>query len=232
MFRTGRTMRRANSVADLFLTLGTGLRYAGYALSPLLLLPIAILIVPGVFAGIGARASDIVDRISGVALGAAVWSALLLLFAILVLIVLRYAYGLAFSWLSELVIYAFAAMFLLAAAGALRDQAHVRVDILRPIFGPRGRAIVEFAGTYLFLIPICILILDASISRSFVRSWAAFEGSRESDGLPILFLFKTLIPIFAALLLAQGVSEAVKAALSLMGRRPFEEDAGHGVGAA
>lgn len=219
-------------MADLFLNLGVALRYVGYGLTPLLLLPLAVLLSPGLFAGPSARISAIIDRISGAALGAAMGFALLLLFATLVLIVLRYAYGLAFSWLSETVIYAFAAMFLLGAAGALRDHAHVRVDILRPHFGPRGRAVIEMAGAYLLLIPVCILILDASVSRSFVRSWASFEGSRESDGLPIFFLFRTLIPIFATLLLAQGVSEAVKAALSLRGRRPYDEDAGHGAGAA
>lgn len=215
-------------MAEFFLTVGTAIRYAGYALSPLLLLPFAVLLLPGVFAGLAARLHGLIDRISGTALGASIWASLLLLFSILVLIILRYVYGLAFSWLSELVIYAFSAMFLLGAAGALRDHAHVRVDILRPVFGPRGRAIIEFAGVYLFLIPICILILHASVSGSFVRSWANFEGSRESDGLPIVFVFRTLIPLFAVLLLAQGLSEALKAALSLRGERAFDDDTGHG----
>ena len=54
--------------------------------------------------------------------------------------------------------------------------------------------------------------------QGLARSWALFEGSRESDGLPLLFLFKTLLPAFAVLMLVQGLSEALKAALRLTGK--------------
>ncbi|MCA8899127.1 MAG: TRAP transporter small permease subunit, partial [Hyphomonas sp.] len=120
-------------------------------------------------------------------------------------------------WLNELVIYAFAAMFMLGAAAALRDDDHVRVDILRPRFGAAGRNWIELAGIYLFLFPIMIRILTTG-EQGLARSWSLLEGSRESDGLPFLYLFKTLVPAFAVLMLAQGLSEALKAALRLTGR--------------
>ena len=107
-------------------------------------------------------------------------------------------------------------MFMLGAATALRDDAHVRVDILRPRFGENGRNWIELAGTYLLLFPICIRLLMAG-EQGLTRSWTLFEGSRESDGLPILFLFKTLVPIFAVLLILAGLSVALKAALRLTG---------------
>ncbi|MEL7128790.1 MAG: TRAP transporter small permease subunit, partial [Pseudomonadota bacterium] len=162
------------------------------------------------------QVSHCIDRLSGGALTAAIAMALVMMFAQLAVVIARYAFGLAFTWLNEIVIYAFAAMFLLAAAGALRDDAHVRVDILRTRFGPRGLAAVELAGAYLFIIPICLLILWAA-APALTNAWARFEGSRESDGLPLLFLFKTLVPLFAVLLLTQGLSQAIKAALVLSG---------------
>lgn len=211
---------------DFFLSLGSILKWVGLGLSPLLLFPILILITPGPLAKIGNAMSNTIDRVSGGFLFAAIASALVLLFAQLAVVVLRYAFGLAYSWLDEIVIYAFAAMFMLGAAAALRDDAHVRVDILRPRFGNAGRSIIELLGAYLFIFPICVLIFWAGES-GLARSWRLLEGSRESDGLPILFLFKTLLPVFAALLMAQGLSEAIKAALMLRGKRPYPEPATH-----
>ena len=43
------------------------------------------------------------------------------------------------------------------------------------------------------------------------RSWAILEGSRETSGLPVVYLLKTLIPVFALLMALQGVSQAIRA---------------------
>lgn len=216
---------------NLFLTLGTGLKWIGLVLSPLLLLPLMLLVVPNLFHKIAERISGTIDRLTGWVLAAAMAAAVALIFLQLTDVILTYAYGWSRTWLSELVIYAFATMFMLGAAAALRDDAHVRVDILRPRFGVRGRAWIELAGIYLFLFPICIRLLGLS-EQGLTRSWMLFEGSRESDGLPIVFLFKTLVPAFAALLIAQGLSEAIKAASILTGKREETEtplgEANHG----
>ncbi len=207
---------------DVFLQIGGILKGLGTALLGLYLLPLLALVVPGLVEGAGKRIASVIDRVTGFAFGGAILSALALLVFQLVVVVLRYAFGLSYTWLNELVIYAFAAMFMLGAAAALRDDAHVRVDILRPRFGETGRNWIELAGTYLFLFPICIRILTTG-EQGLARTWSLFEGSRESDGLPALFLFKTLVPVFAALMLMQGLSLAMKAALRLTGRMPPPE---------
>ncbi|MEZ5952758.1 MAG: TRAP transporter small permease subunit [Hyphomonas sp.] len=201
----------------LFLQIGTVLRWLGIAALPLFLLPLVTLVLPGAAEAISKRVSALIDRVTGLAGGAAIASALLLVFFQLLVVTLRYAFGVSFTWLNELVIYAFAAMFMLGAAAALRDDDHVRVDILRPRFGAAGRNWVELAGIYFFLFPIMIRILMTG-EQGLIRTWSLFEGSRESDGLPFLYLFKTLVPVFAVLMLAQGLSEALKAALRLTGR--------------
>lgn len=207
---------------QIFLTLGTGLKWIGIGLLPLFALPLIVLALPGLLDRWAARIAGIIDRISGFALSGAMFAGLLLVFAQLAVVLLRYAFGLSFTWLSEIVTYAFAAMFMLGAAGALRDGAHVRVDILRPRFGEAGRNWIELAGAYLFLFPICVRILTTG-EAGLARSWLLLEGSRESDGLPILYLFKTLLPVFAVLLMAQGLSESLKAALRLTGAMPPAE---------
>lgn len=208
----------------IFLTLGAGLKALGTLLLPLFALPLIVLAFPGPLDRIALRTIGAIDRVTGAALGLAVASGLLLLFATLAVVVLRYAFGLSFTWLSEIMTYAFAAMFMLGSAATLRDGAHVRVDILRPRFGETGRNWIELTGIYLFLFPICLRLLTTG-DEGLARSWLLMEGSRESDGLPILFLFKTLVPVFAVLLMAQGLSEALKAALRITGVLPPEAPA-------
>lgn len=213
--------------------MGTVFKWAGFASLPLFALPLLALAVPGLLDGIAKRVIALIDRITGTALGAAMFAGAVLIFAQLAVVVLRYAFGLSYTWLSEIVMYAFAAMFMLGGAAALRDGAHVRVDILRPRFGEAGRNWIELAGAYLFLFPVCVRIITTS-ETGLARSWMLLEGSRESDGLPILFLFKTMVPAFAVLLMAQGLSESLKAALRLTGALPPAEPAadaeasGHG----
>lgn len=201
---------------QVFLEVGAGLKVLGTLLLPVFALPLVALAFPGLLDGLALRLLRAIDRITGAALSVAVVSALLLLFATLAVVVLRYAFGLSFTWLNEIMTYSFAAMFMLGSAAAMRDGAHVRVDILRPRFGETGRNWVELAGIYLFLFPICLRLIVTG-EEGLARSWLLMEGSRESDGLPILYLFKTLVPVFSVLLMAQGLSEALKAALRITG---------------
>jgi len=199
----------------LFVTIGTGLKWLGFGLSPLLVLPLLALALPAIFTAPAKKLSSLIDRISSGALTIAMVLGGLMVLVQLLVIIGRYVFDWSASWANEIITYSFAGLFLLAAASALKADAHVRVDIFREKMSAKQRAGIDLAGIYLFLIPMCLLILWAAISPSFVRSWVQFEGSRESDGLPIYYLFRTLVPLFATLLLAQGLSGALRAALTL-----------------
>jgi len=208
-------------VADLVPLLGTALRFAGYGLAPLLLLPLLILALPKLAEGPAKALSGLLDRISGAAMTVAMGFAFAIILIQLAAVLMRYVFGLNFSWLNDSVLFSFACIFMLGAAATLRDDGHVRVDILRPRFNPSTRAIIELIGTYAFIFPIGGLILYAGAS-GLARSWAGLEPFNESDGLPIKYIFKTLVPIFAILMIGQGLAQAIKAALSLRGLRPFD----------
>jgi TRAP-type mannitol/chloroaromatic compound transport system permease small subunit len=92
----------------------------------------------------------------------------------------------------------------------------VRVDIFYRDAIPRRRALVDLLGTVIFLLPMAGLILWVSLPY-VARSWAIFERSQEAAGLPAVFLLKTAIPVFALLLILQGVAEAIRAADVLRG---------------
>jgi TRAP-type mannitol/chloroaromatic compound transport system permease small subunit len=155
-----------------------------------------------------------IDRAVAAIGRAAAWCCLYVMLAEFAVVVLRYALGLGSIRLQETVLYAHAALFMLAAAWTLQVGGHVRVDIFYALAKPRTRAIVDLVGTIVFLFPVAIAI--AVLSTSYVaRSWAILERSREASGLPFVYLLKTLIPLFALLIGLQGVAQALRAALVL-----------------
>ena len=105
-------------------------------------------------------------------------------------------------------------VFMLGIAFTLKEQGHVRVDVLYEKFPPRIKVCIDIAGHLLFLIPFSLFILWTSLEYvSF--SWSLRESSGQPGGLPGVYLIKGLIPAMAILLLLQGVSEILKGFLSL-----------------
>src|SRR4051795_4747240 len=159
-----------------------------------------------------------IDRLN-IAIGRAVsWCALAIVLIGFAVVLLRYVLGLGSIWLQESILYAHAAIFLLAAAWTLKQGGHVRVDVFYADASPRAKAWVDLLGALFLLLPFCLAILWFSLPY-VTRSWAILERSRESSGLPLVFLLKTLIPAFALLLALQGVAQAIRAALILRGAR-------------
>ncbi len=158
-----------------------------------------------------------IDRLSA-AIGA--WAAWLTLFLVLMqfaVVLMRYVLGVGSIWLSESILYAHAALFMLAAAWTLRDEGHVRVDIFYANASPRAKAIIDLLGALLLLLPF-MLVIVLFATPYVVRSWAMLERSREMSGLPVVFLLKTLIPLFALILALQGISQVISAAVKLRQR--------------
>jgi TRAP-type mannitol/chloroaromatic compound transport system permease small subunit len=159
-----------------------------------------------------------IDRITAAIGRAAAWCCLFIVLAEFAVVVMRYAFGIGSIRLQESVLYAHAALFMLAAAWTLQTDGHVRVDIFYAQASPRTKALVDLVGALVFLLPVTILIGVLSIPY-VARSWTILEGSPEASGLPFVYLLKTLIPLFALLLGLQGVARALQAWLVLSGPR-------------
>src|SRR4029079_1491058 len=119
---------------------------------------------------------------------------------------------------SEAVIYAHAGLFLLAAAWTLQAGGHVRVDIFYADAKPRTKALIDLVGALLFLLPFALVLLWLS-SPYAARSWEVLERSQEASGLPLVFVLKTMIPVFAVLMVLQGVAQVIRASTVLRGTR-------------
>jgi TRAP-type mannitol/chloroaromatic compound transport system permease small subunit len=148
---------------------------------------------------------------------AAAWLVLAVVLVQFAVVLLRYLFGTGSIWLQESIVYAHGFAFMLAAAWVLKTGGHVRVDVFYREMGVRNRAFVDLLGTIFLLLPMAGLILWVSVPY-VVRSWAIFERSQETSGLPFVFLLKTAIPVFAAMLILQGIAEVVRAAATLRER--------------
>jgi TRAP-type mannitol/chloroaromatic compound transport system permease small subunit len=111
--------------------------------------------------------------------------------------------------------YLFSLVFLLGASHALRNDAHVRVDVLSSRLSPRGRAWIDVAGIVLFLLPFSALLIW--LSWPVVESsWRIGEQSPDPGGLP-RYPIKLVLPIGFGLLMIQGLSELIKRGAYLTG---------------
>ena len=163
------------------------------------------------------RAAALIDAFSARVGATVAWCTLAMVALQFVVVILRYAFGIAYIFLQEGVLYLNAVLFLLAASYTLLADGHVRVDLFYRTASPKRRALVDFVGTYLFLLPVMNAVWF--LSFPYVRlSWSIFEGSRETSGIPAVYLLKTVILIFAVLMLLQGFALAARAALRLTGR--------------
>ena len=146
----------------------------------------------------------------------AAWLLPLVVALVFAVVVLRYGFGWGRVWMQESYLWLHAAAFLLGAPWALSRNAHVRIDVFYARLGSRARALINLIGSLLLLLPFTVVILI--MSWPYVgQSWALRESSREAGGLPGLYLLKSLIIVFAATLLLQGVVLAGRSLLVLTG---------------
>lgn len=145
------------------------------------------------------------------------WCGLAVVLVVFAVVVLRYLFGTGWAWLQELYLYLHGAAFMLGAAYTLKRDGHVRIDVAYGRFGRRYRAWVDLFGSLLLLAPVVGWLLYVSLP--FVAdSWGRLEGSRQSGGLPGVFILKSIIPVTCALLLGQAAAAALRAVVVLRRR--------------
>ena len=144
------------------------------------------------------------------------WATLTMVILVVLVVITRYFLGLGSIALQESVTYLHCLVFMMGFAFTLKHDGHVRVDIFYRGFSPRFKAIVNLIGGLLFLIPFCLLIFF--ISWDYVlASWVIRETSAENNGLPFIYLLKTLMLLMPVTLLLQGIAEIIRSGLILGG---------------
>ena len=158
--------------------------------------------------------AKLLDALSDLTGRAIAWLTAGMVLTTFLVVVLRYGFDWGSIALQESVTYMHALVFMLGAAYTLRHDGHVRVDIFYRRLGPRGQAVVNLLGSLLLLLPVSLYILIESWPY-VTASWTVLEGSREAGGLPGVFLLKALLLLMPALLVLQGLADALRCLLLL-----------------
>jgi TRAP-type mannitol/chloroaromatic compound transport system permease small subunit len=111
------------------------------------------------------------------------------------------------AWL-ELQWYLFGAAFLLAAAYTLRQNEHIRIDIVYGMFSRRVQHWIDLFGHVFFLMPFVLLMIYYFVPYVSL-SYRSGEVSTNAGGL-IIWPAKSLLLIGFSLLALQGISEIIK----------------------
>lgn len=154
------------------------------------------------------RLSAIIDRFNEIVGKAVGW---LILVAILVsaanAIVRKVFSTSSNAWL-ELQWYLFGAAFLLAAAYTLKQNEHIRIDIVYGLFSRRTQHWIDLFGHLVFLMPFTLLMLWYFVPY-VLQSYGNGEVSTNAGGL-LIWPAKGLLLVGFLLLGLQGISEIIK----------------------
>ena len=132
-----------------------------------------------------------------------------LIVANVVEVFMRYAMGAPTSWALDVTTMSFGALFMLGAAYALLKGAHVRTDMLWEKFSDRKKGIIDSVAYVLFFLPSMAILFAISID-DFFYSLSIDETSTSSLWRPVIWPLRAVIPLAAALLFLQGISELMK----------------------
>ncbi len=119
------------------------------------------------------------------------------------------------AWL-ELQWYLFGAAFLLAAAYTLKQNEHIRIDIVYGLWSRRVQHWIDLVGHIFFLMPFTLLMVYYLVPYT-LRSVRSGEMSTNAGGL-IIWPAKALLLAGFVLLAVQGVSEIIKKIAVMRGK--------------
>ena len=138
-------------------------------------------------------------------------------------VLLRYAFNIGYPWMQELYVWQHAIVFMAGAGYTMLHRGHVNVDVMYGRLDARGKAWVDILGTLFFLFP-WLAILAVTSAPFVLSSWQIRESSATAQGMPGLFLLKSLLWVLCALLFVQGLALIVRRALLLAGHPIVDHD--------
>jgi TRAP-type mannitol/chloroaromatic compound transport system permease small subunit len=156
----------------------------------------------------GLAFAGVIDRMNE-AIGKGVgWLILLAIFVSAINAVVRKLFNVSSNAWLELQWYLYGAAFLGAAAYTLKQNEHIRIDIVYGLFSRRRQHWIDLLGHLFFLMPFVLMMIWMFVPY-VAQSWRIGEISTNSGGLT-LWPAKSLLLIGFGLLALQGVSEIIK----------------------
>ena len=123
-------------------------------------------------------------------------------------VVARYLFNAPTVWAYDMTFMLYGTFFMLGSAYTLMRKGHIRTDTFYANWPPRVQGTVD-SVCYVILLPVLVIFFWVGWSY-FTRSFTQGERLVTSPWMPIVYPFKFVIPLTAALLLLQSVSELIK----------------------
>ena len=137
------------------------------------------------------------------------WCILILTLSVSYEVFVRYVLNSPTVWAFDVMVQMYGALFLMAGAYTLAQDAHVRGDVLYRLFPVRWQARLDFLLYLLFFFPgmIALFWFGWEIASD---SWRYKEVSWNSPARIQIYFFKTLIPAAGLLMMIQGLAELMR----------------------
>lgn len=135
-----------------------------------------------------------------------IWLALLVVVAELLIVLSRFIFSYEQAFMSDLVRFWYAALFLFASAYTLIEEGHVRVDVLYATFSQKARGLVNALGSVFLGLPFCVVIIIYGMgTKSSVINGPllVFETTQAGFGLFVKYWMAGFLAIFAISMLIQ-----------------------------
>jgi TRAP-type mannitol/chloroaromatic compound transport system permease small subunit len=137
------------------------------------------------------------------------WLNLPLVAAVSYEVIARYLFDAPTIWSFDVTYMLYGTIFMLGAAYALHKGAHIRTDFFYEKWSDKTKGMVDSISYIVFFFPSIIMLLAASGSEAWY-AWTISETSEQTPWRPILWPYKSVVPITCVLLLVQGISEVIK----------------------
>tara|TARA_Y100000590_G_scaffold13842_2_gene16680 strand:+ start:9718 stop:10218 length:501 start_codon:yes stop_codon:yes gene_type:complete len=138
-----------------------------------------------------------------------------MVFLVTLTLFLRYVLSIGSVALQESIMYLHAIFFMIGISFAIKENAHVKIDILSNKFNSKQKNVVFIAGLIFFMIPFSLFVIFISIDM-VSNSWEVMEQSSEAGGLNLVYLLKSVIPLTGFLIFLQSISELIKNIISFL----------------
>jgi TRAP-type mannitol/chloroaromatic compound transport system permease small subunit len=137
-------------------------------------------------------------------------------------VVMRYFFRSGSIAMQEMEWHLFSVIILLGVAYTLKEDGHVRVDLIYDRLTDKKKAMINMIGVVTFILPIALLIGIGSIDY-VIEAYQSGEQSGDPGGLTNRWIVKSLIPLSFFLLIITATGFFIKNLAVFKGLHQFNE---------
>ncbi len=137
-------------------------------------------------------------------------------------VVMRYLFKSGNIAMQEMEWHLFSIVILLGVSYTLKEDGHVRVDLIYDRLSDKKKAMINMIGVIIFIFPISLLIVFGSLDFVY-EAYAFNEISGDPGGLTHRWLIKAMIPLSFIFLIITSIGYFIKNLNIYLGLHPISE---------